>query len=277
MQEAQVRHRDLVGHAGHPITALFAPEGRCGRRMLLDRAPTNDGVDEMADAGGGAEPVAIVRTPERRWPMAVAVLVTIVLQLIAPHAGRLVPSWVLPAFELAALAAIVIRDPGRIDRRTHQARRATFVLIAIMTVGTVGGLVVLALDIVDPSFSADVNAGALLGRGASLWVTNVLVFSLWYWELDRGGAAERAAGSPIPPSFGFPEEAMPELVAEGWMPRYPDYLYLSFTNATAFSPTDTLPVRTWAKMTMMIEAVISLLTAILIIARAINILPLPPG
>jgi uncharacterized membrane protein len=99
------------------------------------------------------------------------------------------------------------------------------------------------------------------------------VFSLWFWEVDRGGAAERAAGSNIPPSFGFPEEAMPELAPDGWMPRYPDYLYLSFTNATAFSPTDTLPVRTWAKMTMMIESVISLITAILVIARAINVLP----
>jgi hypothetical protein len=104
-------------------------------------------------------------------------------------------------------------------------------------------------------------------------VTNVVVFSLWFWEVDRGGAAERAAASKIPPSFGFPEEAMPELVPEGWMPRYPDYLFLSFTNATAFSPTDTLPVRIWAKMTMMIESVISLITAILVIARAINVLP----
>jgi uncharacterized membrane protein len=104
-------------------------------------------------------------------------------------------------------------------------------------------------------------------------VTNVVVFSLWFWELDRGGAAERAAGSGIPPSFGFPEAAMPESAPDGWMPRYPDYLYLSFTNATAFSPTDTLPVRTWAKMTMMGESVISLLIAILVIARAINVLP----
>jgi hypothetical protein len=99
------------------------------------------------------------------------------------------------------------------------------------------------------------------------------VFSLWFWELDRGGAAERAAGTAIAPSFGFPEEAFPDLVPEGWMPRYPDYLYLSFTNATAFSPTDTLPLRTWAKLAMMGESVISLITAILVIARAINVLP----
>ena len=141
----------------------------------------------------------------------------------------------------------------------------------LLTAGTIAGLVVLMLDVVDDSF--DVQATALLGRGAALWVTNVVVFSLWFWELDRGGAAERAAGSGIAPSFGFPEEAFPDLVADGWMPRYADYLYLSFTNATAFSPTDTLPLRTWAKLAMMGESVISLITAILVIARAINVLP----
>lgn len=203
--------------------------------------------------------------------MAVAVLATIVLQVITPRTGRLVFWWVLPSLELVALAVLIVRDPGRIDRRSRAQRRATIVLIVIMTVGTLGGLVVLIVDIVDSAYM--VGPTVLLGRGAALWVTNVLVFSLWFWELDRGGAAERAAASPIPPSFGFPEDALSELVAEGWMPRYPDYLYLSFTNATAFSPTDTLPVRMWAKMTMMAEAVISLITAILVIARAINVLP----
>jgi uncharacterized membrane protein len=217
--------------------------------------------------------LAATRTPEARWPMAVAVLATVVLQVITPHNGRLVFWWVFPVLELVALVVMILRDPGRIDRRTRAARRATLVLIVLMTIGTFVGLVVLTLDIVSETYAPDVGATALLGRGVALWVTNVLVFSLWFWELDRGGAAERAAGSSIPPSFGFPEDAMPELAVEGWMPRYPDYLYLSFTNATAFSPTDTLPVRTWAKMTMMLESAISLTTAILVIARAINVLP----
>lgn len=217
--------------------------------------------------------VTPARTPERRWPMAVAVLAAILLQVITPHTGRLVFWWVFPVLETVALIVMIIRDLGRIDRRTRAARRATIVLIVLLTIGTVAGLVVLTFDIVDKNYAPNVGATALLGRGAALWVTNVVVFSLWFWELDRGGAAERAAASPIPPSFGFPEDAMPELAANGWIPRYPDYLYLSFTNATAFSPTDTLPVRTWAKMTMMVEAVISLTTAILVIARAVNVLP----
>jgi uncharacterized membrane protein len=213
-----------------------------------------------------------VRVPERRWPMATAVLVTITLQVITPHDGRLSWWWAFPVIELAALAAVVLRDPGRIDRRTRAARRATIALIVLLTIGTLGGLVVLILDIVDPAY-AGVAPTALLGRGAALWVTNVVVFSLWFWELDRGGAAERAAGSRVPRSFLFPEETMPEPAPPEWMPRYPDYLYLSFTNATAFSPTDTLPVRTWAKMAMLSASVISLITAILVIARAINVLP----
>jgi uncharacterized membrane protein len=221
----------------------------------------------MTDAGA---PAGVI-TAERRWPMAVAVLGAIVLQVISPHQGRLKYWWLLPVLELGALVAVIVRDPRRIDRRTRQARRATIGLIVLLTIGTIGGLLVLIIDILDEAYA--VAPAALLGRGAALWATNVVVFSLWYWELDRGGAAERAAGSKIPPSFGFPEQAMPELAPEGWIPRYPDYLYLSFTNATAFSPTDTLPVRTWAKMAMLGESVISLIAAILVIARAINVLP----
>ena len=222
----------------------------------------------------GAAPVAAL-VPERRWPMAVAVLATIVLQVITPHQGRLKYWWVLPVLELAALATVIVRDPGRIDRRTRAARRATLVLIVLLTIGTLGGLWVLVLDVVDKGYSRDVGATALLGRGAALWVTNVVVFSLWFWELDRGGRRRACGGVRYPPELRLPRGRDAGAGPEGWMPRYPDYLYLSFTNATAFSPTDTLPVRTWAKMAMMSESVISLITAILVVARAINVLPGP--
>ena len=202
--------------------------------------------------------------------MAVAVLLTVVLQVGTPHAGRIRGWWIFPILEVVLLVVVTIQDPGRIDRRTVAGRRLTLALIVIMTFGTFAGLVVLLHDIL--ANVQGVNATDLLGRGAAIWVTNVIVFSLWYWELDRGGPAERAAGSGVAASFGFPEDAMPELAPDGWIPRYPDYLYLSFTNATAFSPTDTLPVRTWPKMAMMAQSVISLVTAILVIARAINIM-----
>ncbi len=214
--------------------------------------------------------------PEPRWPMALAVFASIVLQLITPSRGRLPGWWLFPALEFLLLVVVILRDPGRIDRRSRAARRSTIVLISVMTLGTLGGVVVLIVDIL--AGVAGINATDLLGRGAALWITNIIVFSLWYWELDRGGPAERAAGSGVAPSFAFPENATPELVPDGWRPKYPDYLYLAYTNATAFSPTDTLPLQTWAKMTMLLQSVVSLVTAILVIARAINVLPGPhPG
>ena len=222
-------------------------------------------------AKGKAEPAVGARSGERRWPMAVAVLVAVALQLITPHAGRLPGWWIFPVLELLLLGILIARDPGRIDATGPRVHRPTVGLLVAMTIGLVGGLVILIVDIVYVGFA--VSADALLGRGATLWVTNVIVFSLWYWVFDRGGPGQRGEGIDAAPSFAFPENAMPELVPKGWSPQYADYLYLSFTNATAFSPTDTLPLRTWAKMTMMIEAVVSLAVAILVIARAINVLP----
>jgi len=206
--------------------------------------------------------------------MAAAVLVAIILQSTAPENGRIVRWWVVPAIELLLLAVAMVRDPGRIDRRGPGSQRATIALAAVMTIATVGGIIVLIVDILDTNFIVTPNS--ILGRGAALWVTNVIAFSFWYWIFDRGGPGDRAAGSGIAPSFAFPENATPELAPDGWQPRYHDYLYLSFTNATAFSPTDTLPVQAWAKMAMLAESVLSLITAIMVIARAINGLPGPP-
>ena len=215
---------------------------------------------------------------ERRWPMAVAVLAAVLLQVVTPHRGRVAGWWLFPVVEIALLIVIIVEDPHRIDEPSRVARLTTIALIVVMTVGTLSSVAVLMYDIITghlPSFVASnekLNATNLLGRGAALWLTNVIVFSLWFWEYDRGGPVARASGSDAPASFAFPENATPELAPEGWTPRYPDYLYLAYTNATAFSPTDTLPVRTWAKMTMMAQSTLSLLIAILVVARAINVL-----
>ena len=203
--------------------------------------------------------------------MAAAVVTAAILQVIVPHRGRVPVWWLYPFVELALLLFIIAADPGRIDRRSATSRRLTISLIAVMTVANSVSAIVLMYDIVAGVLG--MTATDLLGRGALVWVTNVIVFSLWYWELDRGGPAERSAGTRIRPSFAFPEDTMPELAPDGWMPTYPDYLYLSFTNSTAFSPTDTLPIRLWAKMTMLIESAVALVTAVLVVARAINVLP----
>jgi uncharacterized membrane protein len=215
------------------------------------------------------EPPRLVAEP--RWPMATAVLAATILYVGMPHRGRVPGWWLGPLLQLLLLGLLITQDPGRIDRRSANLHRLMVALLVVMTLGTALSVTVLAVDIL--VVVKGVTAKVLLGRGAAIWVENVIVFSLWYWQFDRGGPAERAAGAPIPPSFAFPENATPELAPPGWRPAYPDYLYLAYTNATAFSPTDTLPVRRWAKLTMMVQSTLSLVIAILVLARAINVLP----
>jgi hypothetical protein len=208
---------------------------------------------------------------EPRWPMATAVLAATILFVGTPHRGRIPGWWAGPLLQLVLLGVLIAQDPGRIDRRSPALQRLMVALLVVMTVGTATSVTVLAVDIL--AGVEGVTATVLLGRGAAIWFENVILFSLWYWQFDRGGPAERAAGTAVPPSFAFPENATPELAPAGWRPAYPDYLYLAYTNATAFSPTDTLPVRRWAKLTMMVQSTLSLVIAILVIARAISILP----
>jgi uncharacterized membrane protein len=112
----------------------------------------------------------------------------------------------------------------------------------------------------------------LLTTGAAIWITNVIVFALWYWECDRGGPARRTNADRPYPDFLFAQMQAPELARPEWEPGFADYLYLSFTNAAAFSPTDVLPLSRWAKMTMMLQSAVSLSTVALVVARAVNIL-----
>ena len=207
---------------------------------------------------------------ERRWPMALAIVVAVALQVALPNRHVIRPTYLLPIVEVVLLVIMIIGDPGRIDRRSVLLRRVMFALVVVMTIDNVAAVVELVRAILenDPKDTATV----LLATGAAIWVTNIITFSLWYWLLDRGGPAERAFDTGQPPAFVFSEMTNAEFVADDWVPIYPDYLYLSFTNATAFSPTDTMPVTHWAKMTMMVQSALSLVIAVMIIARAVNIL-----
>jgi uncharacterized membrane protein len=115
------------------------------------------------------------------------------------------------------------------------------------------------------------TAEPLLVIGGNIWVTNIVVFSIWYWELDRGGPGARAQGERDRADFLFPQMTIDDM-AHDWEPEYLDYLYVAFTNATAFSPTDTLPLSRWSKMAMMLQSAVSLAVGALIVARAVNIL-----
>jgi hypothetical protein len=158
--------------------------------------------------------------------------------------------WVLPALEALLLVALIV-NPRQLDRESPLLRAAILVLIAVINLvnawlacWVMGGMI---------HGSQDLAAGALLTAGAVMW----------YWELERD--------RPYP-DFLFTQMQSPDLAPPGWEPAFSDYVYLSFTNATAFSPTDVLPLSRWAKLTMMFQAIISFSTVVLVIARAVNIL-----
>ncbi len=202
--------------------------------------------------------------------MTAAVLVSVAMQLALPDRHVLSPSVLFPAVEVLLLIVLAIGDPGRIDARSTVVSRLTLALVIVMTVDNLAGVAELVRDILDGS---DLDNGpVLLATGGALWLTNVIAFSLWFWLLDRGGPAARATGPSRAVAFAFPENATPELVPDDWGPQYPDYLYLAYTNSTALSPTDTMPVTKWAKMLMLLQSSISLVIAVMIIARAVNIL-----
>ncbi len=176
----------------------------------------------------------------------------------------------LPATELAFLAVLVVMNPGRLERRDPVLRRLSLLLIALISAGNTASGAAIVVDLLT-GHSSDAP-GVLLGSGADIYAVNVIVFALWYWELDRGGPVSRGLGLRAYPDFLFPQMQAGDLVDPDWEPAFIDYLYVSFTNVTAFSPTDTLPLSRWAKLLMMLQAVLAVLLVALVIARAVNVL-----
>nr|WP_231992604.1 hypothetical protein [Mycobacterium sp. 1164985.4] len=168
------------------------------------------------------------------------------------------------------LLALLAINPRVMTRRTRFGRYATWVLLAVITLDNTLSAVVLAVGIVSGGESND--AAVLLGSGASIIVTNVIVFGIWYWELDRGGPFARHAGERPYPDFLFPQMTTPVVAEPDWRPTFVDYFYVSVTNVMAFSPTDTMPLARWAKMLMTVQAIVALGTAGLVVARAVNVL-----
>lgn len=204
--------------------------------------------------------------------MALAVLVAGALRALLPAQLRNGDArWLLLAVELILVAVLVVGDPGRIDRDSTWLRVLTGTLIGLITLVNAAAAIRLVASIVRVATFTK-NPDVLLVSGAVIWLSNVIAFALWYWDLDRGGAAARARGGGPAPAFVFPEMAHPQYAGADWQPRFVDYLHLSFATASAFSPTDVSAIRPWAKLMMMTQAAVSLVVAILVIARAVNIL-----
>jgi uncharacterized membrane protein len=203
--------------------------------------------------------------------MTLSVIAAIVLQVrLRPDLTEPLPHFLLPTLEGALLIGLGIAYLPWIELPGKVVRAARIVLILLITAANAASAVLLMRAIVRGE--AQSAAGPLLATGASVWVTNVIAFALWYWEFDRGGPAHRAQATFQHPDLMFPQMAEPCLAAPDWEPRFVDYLYLSFTNATAFSPTDVMPLARWAKLTMLAQSALSLAVGVLVIARAVNIL-----
>ena len=205
--------------------------------------------------------------------MALAVLAAGSLRAVLPPQLRAGDArWALILILVVLLAVLVIGDPGRIDRDSTWLRVATGTLIGVISLVNATAVIRLVVAIISAHAAFTNNANVLLASGGAVWLTNVIAFGLWYWDLDRGGAAARARGTGRQPAFVFPEMSNTQYVGADWYPKFIDYLHLSFTTAMALSPTDVSAIRPWAKLMTMAEDVISLLVALLVVARAVNIL-----
>ena len=212
------------------------------------------------------------RGGEPRGPMALAVIATGLLRATLPHQLRNGDAaWLFLVILVVLLGALIIGDPGRIARDRPWLHNLTSVLIGLISVANADAAVRLVIGIVDvSSFTQD--AKVLLASGGAIWLTNIIAFALWHWNLDRGGPAARALGTGPSAALIFPEMLHKEHVAVGWYPTFIDYFHFAFATATAFSPTDVSAVKPWMKLMMMAEEAISLVVAILVVARAVNIL-----
>jgi len=221
-----------------------------------------------------AKPTPSVRI-ESRWPGVLAVVALLVLMAILPGRVTLFPAWapyVLGIVMLAPMAgAALTAGKGRWERLE---RTITVIFFVIVAAGNLANLANLLNAMVRRS--EEVGGLQLLASSIQLWASNVLAFSLLYWQLDRGGPGARENLEAVKPDWLFPQTGAPDDAPPGWQPTFVDYLFLGFSTATAFSATDALPLTPRAKMLMMLESAISLVTIVVVASRAINILGSAP-
>jgi len=203
------------------------------------------------------------------WPAQTTILAAIALQLLLPKRLTAGPTWLIPSLEGALLIGMSFATPRQLEHEHRLRRRVALGLTAFVSAANVFSLGELTHLLLHHNVS---DGRELIVAGVLIWLTNFLIFALWYWEIDRGGPGRRAAGHDGPPDFLFPQMADDRIEPRAWRPKFLDYLYVSLTNAAAFSPTDTMPLTHMAKSVMGIQSIVSLVTIGLIVSRAINIL-----
>ncbi|PJN07957.1 hypothetical protein CG723_31705 [Streptomyces sp. CB01635] len=221
------------------------------------------------------------RRGEARLPGVLATLAAIALYLLLPQRLLIAPRYVVPALEFLLLVPLIAINPRRLTRQTRGFRILSLTLVTVIAASN---LVALGLLIHELVYAGVKDGRGLLVAALQVWLTHIIVFGLAYWELDRGGPVNRTQTSraqlPLA-DFRFSQDENADAVEEvadgasktsDWVPTLVDYLYVSVTNSTAFSPTDTMPLSPRAKLLMTVESVSALLTSLLVIARAVSIL-----
>ncbi|WP_112238466.1 hypothetical protein [Kribbella monticola] len=218
---------------------------------------------------------------EPRLPAAAGVMVAIGLYAVLPRSFQIGPRYVIPALELLLFIPLMLANPRRMSRQNRLLRRLSIGLVLLIALSNTTALVLLIHSLV---VGDAVAGGQLLAAAGQVWLTNVLVFALAYWELDRGGPVTRARVSRpgLPDAdFRFPQDEDHDAISEvavrssaksGWAPGFIDYLYISVTNSSAFSPTDTMPLSVRAKLLMAVESVSALMLSVLVVSFAVGAL-----
>jgi hypothetical protein len=208
---------------------------------------------------------------EKRWPTAFALVLAMAVPLLLPARFSLGPRWAAPAVEALLLVLIIAGDRGRIDRRSTVGRALSLALVAVLVAEAAGVTGRLVTDLIEGGPETN-SPTELLKTGFLVWFYTIIAFAFLYWALDGGGPESRFLAPSEFPDLAFPQQLSPQVAAPGWHPEFFDYLYLAFTNATAFSPTDVMPLARWAKLAMTVQAVCSIMILGLVISRAVNIL-----
>ncbi len=218
---------------------------------------------------------------EHRIPAAVAVVIAIILYTVLPSQLIIGPRYAVPALELLLFVPLLAANPRRMTKQTRMLRRIAIALVLLIAAANAVALVLVIGELVGGK--ADQGPTLLLTAG-QVWATNIIVFALAFWEFDRGGPVRRtqAARTQLPPAdFRFPQDEDHDAIAEvaagssaksGWTPSFIDYLYISVTNSSAFSPTDTMPLSHRAKLLMAAESVSAIVLSVLVIAKGVSLL-----
>ena len=216
-----------------------------------------------------ARPYPPPARPEPKWPAELTIAIAIGLQLVLPARLTPGPFWIVPGLEAALAVTLVVLAPRAVEGANQVRRNVSIALIALVSAANIYSLGRLTIELLRHQLT---NGPELIGAGVLIWLTNFLIFGLWYWELDRGGPGLRAAGEDQAPDLLFVQMNDDRIQPLDWRPGFIDYMYVSLTNATAFSPTDTMPLTPMAKSVMGVQSLVSLVTIGLIVARSINIL-----